>query len=126
MSKVIARKLRKNLTGAEKVLWQHLRLKQLHNFKFRRQCPIGQYIVDFACFDRKLIIELDGGQHSDQVNYDQERTQWFESQGFQVMRFWNNQVLKETGAVLEKIYNALTPTLILPHKGEGKRLADSQ
>ena len=122
MNKVIARKLRKNLTEAEKVLWQRLRLRQLHGYKFRRQCAIGHYVADFACFERKLIIEIDGGQHSDQVSHDSERTKWFESQGFRVMRFWNNQMLKETDAVIEVISNALPPHLNPPPQGGRKIL----
>ena len=118
MSKTVSRQLRKNMTNAEKVLWQKLRLKQLNGYKFRRQCPIGSYIVDFVCFDKKLIIELDGSQHADQVVYDLKRTQWLESQGFEVLRFWNNQVLNEIESVMNLILNVLTPTLVLPVKGE--------
>ena len=75
--------------------------------KFRRQEPIGQYIVDFVSYRRRLIIELDGGHHSEQVDYDSERTRWLESRGFRVMRFWNDDVLKETEGVLEVILSAL-------------------
>ena len=120
MSKTVSRQLRKNMTNAEKVLWQKLRLKQLNGYKFRRQCPIGSYIVDFVCFDKKLIIELDGSQHADQVVYDLKRTQWLESQGFEVLRFWNNQVLNEIESVMNLILNVLTPTLVLPRKRGGK------
>ena len=108
------------MTDAEKTLWQHLRFRQLDGYKFRRQCPIGSYIVDFVCFERKLIIELDGRQHAEQIVYDSKRTAWFQSEGFQVLRFWNNQVLSETDSVLNAIINVLTPTLILPHKGGGE------
>ena len=108
------------MTDAEKALWQHLRFRQLDSYKFRRQCPIGSYIVDFVCFERKLIIELDGSQHAEKISYDSKRTQWLESEGFQVLRFWNNQVLNEIESVLSKILNQLTPTSILPHKGGGE------
>ena len=75
--------------------------------KFRRQQPIGPYIVDFVCFEKRLIIEVDGGQHIQQVEDDNARTQWLRSQGFQVLRFWNNQVLKEIGGVQELILRKL-------------------
>jgi len=120
-----ARTLRKNQTDAEKLLWRHLRNRQANGWKFRRQHVIGQYIVDFACLERKLIIELDGGQHAGQVGYDKARTAFLESKGFRVMRFWNNTVLAETNAVLEAIYAALTELGLSqapypgppPHKG---------
>ena len=122
MTKFNARQLRKNMTDAEKILWRHLRLKQMESYKFRRQCPIGSYIVDFVCFKRKLIIELDGSQHLDQIIYDEKRTKWFEGEGFRILRFWNSQVLNNTESVLNTILNSLTPTLVLPHKGGGERV----
>lgn len=70
----LARQLRKNTTAAEKQLWQQLRAKQLHGFKFKRQQPIGNYIVDFVCFEKRLVIELDGGQHMEQADGDALRT----------------------------------------------------
>ncbi|MCX6338482.1 MAG: DUF559 domain-containing protein [Candidatus Aureabacteria bacterium] len=76
-----ARRLRKNLTDAERALWRHLRLRQMAGFKFRRQQPTGYYIVDFVSFDKRLIIELDGGQHAKRVTYDAHRTEWFKSKG---------------------------------------------
>ncbi len=102
-----AKHLRKNATDAERLLWYHLRRYQINGHKFRRQQPLGTYIVDFACFEKKLIIELDGGQHSQQADYDTTRTEWLESQGFRVLRFWNNQVMKETDAVKSVILEAL-------------------
>ena len=87
-----ARILRKNSTDAERKLWQHLRRYQINGYKFRRQHPIGPYVVDFVCFEKRLIIEVDGGQHAQQVEDDNARTEWLQSQGFQVLRFWNNQV----------------------------------
>jgi very-short-patch-repair endonuclease len=107
MNKNRSRELRKNMTEAEQTLWRHLRLRQVDGYKFRRQQPIGKYIVDFVSFKKKLIIEVDGGHHSDQVLYDLERSAWLEGQGFRVLRFWDNQVLKETDAVKEMIMEAL-------------------
>ena len=110
-----ARELRRNPTAAELALWKHLRLRQLGGHRFRRQAPIGPYIVDFVCFERELVIELDGGQHSESVTYDSARSDWLESQGFRVLRFWNDQVLKETEAVKEVIVVALEYRVDTPH-----------
>ena len=107
MNRVKARQLRKNMTEAERTLWKYLRLRQFDGHKFRRQQPVGKYIVDFVCLERRLIIEVDGGHHSEQVVYDLERNAWLEEQGFRGLRFWNNQVLKETEAVKEIIMGAL-------------------
>jgi very-short-patch-repair endonuclease len=92
-----SRFLRKNLTVAEKVLWAILRKKQLASFRFRRQVPMGPYILDFVCHSVKVIIEADGGQHNQELQrvYDQKRTQWLEQQGYQVLRFWNNEILSK-------------------------------
>jgi len=89
------------------MLWRHLRLRQLGGCKFRRQQPIGKYIVDFVCFEKRLIVEVDGGQHSENINYDLERDAWLEKQGFSVLRFWDNQILKEMEAVGEVIMGTL-------------------
>ena len=102
-----ARQLRKNLTDAERVLWNILRSRQVSGYKFRRQAPIGPYIVDFVCFENRLIVEVDGGQHLERANYDDRRTAWLESAGFKVIRFWNNQVLAETETVREAIFIAV-------------------
>jgi very-short-patch-repair endonuclease len=121
MNQVQARQLRKNPTEAERVLWRHLRLRQLEGWKFRRQQPIGRYIVDFVCFENRLAIELDGGQHSEQVTYDAERSAWLRGQGFRVLRFWNHEVLQDIEAVKSVIQEAVTPpSFILPHKGGGE------
>ena len=104
-----ARKLRKESTEAEKLLWKHLRTKQLNGLKFRRQEQIGRYIADFVCFERSLIIEADGGQHAVEKEKDDERTAWLNSQGFTVLRFWNNEILSNPEGVLEVIYNACAP-----------------
>ena len=110
-----ARQLRKNPTEAEQALWKHLRLCQLGACKFRRQQPIGWYIVDFVNFEKRVIIELDGGQHSQQVNYDSQRTAWLNAQGYQVLRFWNNQVMKEVEAVKAAILQVLEDGGNTPH-----------
>ena len=115
------------MTDAERALWRHLRLRQLGGCKFRRQQLIGQYIVDFVCFEKGLIIEVDGGQHTEQISYDLKRSQWLEKQGYRLLRFWDNEVLKNTEAVVEAIMKTLEgkgnpPTSILPHKGGGDEL----
>ena len=85
-----SRSLRKNMTIAEKKLWAHLRNKQLENVRFRRQVILGHYIIDFLSFDPKIIIEVDGSQHADQVMYDKVRTEYLSSLGYKVLRYWNN------------------------------------
>ncbi len=103
-----ARRLRKSQTDAERYLWYQLRDRRFVHFKFRRQHQIGFYIVDFICLHRRIIIELDGGQHTEQKKYDDERTAFLISQKFKVLRFWNHEVFLNTEAVLTKIYEALT------------------
>jgi len=98
-----ARTLRAHLTEAERLLWQHLRGRQIENCKFRRQHPVGRYITDFACLSRQLLIELDGGQHAESAGYDRRRDAYLQQQGFRVIRYWNHQVLRETDEVLEDI-----------------------
>jgi very-short-patch-repair endonuclease len=104
-----ARDLRQKFTDAEKALWMKLRNRQLEAVKFRRQQPIGSYIVDFVSFERKLIIEIDGGQHNEEMTKerDEERTMRLEERGYRVMRFWNNEVLTNAEGVLERIREAL-------------------
>ena len=102
-----ARRFRKQSTAAEGALWRLLRNRQLAGHKFRRQVPIGRFIVDFLCLERMLVIEIDGGKHQLRAQEDHERTLWLESQGYKVVRFWNNQVLAETEAVQEAILAAL-------------------
>ena len=101
-----AKELKKNATDAEQALGRRLRAHQLTGHKFRRQQPIGQYIVDFVCFDKRVIVEVDGGQHSERVVYDDQRSAWPESQGFRVLRFWNHEVLQNLEAVTEVILRA--------------------
>jgi very-short-patch-repair endonuclease len=103
-----ARALRKNPTEAERALWKHLRMRQLEGHKFRRQQLLGAYIVDLVCLERKLIIEVDGGQHGEQVVSDAERTAWLEARGFRVLRFWNHDVLRNIEVVKEVIRGALS------------------
>jgi very-short-patch-repair endonuclease len=98
-----ARALRKNQTDVELLLWQQLRNRRLCGYKFRRQFPITPYIADFACLELKLIIELDGGQHADQTNYDSQRSMFLEQRGFKIIRFWNNEVIGNIESVLEAI-----------------------
>lgn len=98
-----ARELRKNPTEAEQLLWQLLRKRQLFDCRFRRQHPFPPYIVDFYCPAKNLIIELDGGQHQDRQEYDRERSRFLNSLGKQVLRFWNHQVIEETGGVIDVI-----------------------
>jgi len=99
----VARNLRKKSTEAEKLLWRHLRGKRLEGLRFRRQQTIGGYIVDFVCFEKRVIIEVDGGQHATQKEKDTERDKWFTEQGFRVLRFWNNEVLRNISVVMELI-----------------------
>ena len=101
----LARGLRKRQTDAERALWNKLRSKQIEGVKFRRQQPIGPYIVDFVSLERKLIIEIDGGQHNERKvrEEDQEREEWLKEKGYQTLRFWNNDVLTNIEGVLERI-----------------------
>ena len=97
------RNLRKNQTDAEVTLWHLVRGKRFSGLKFRRQHPISPYIVDFICTEKKLIIEVDGGQHADAVEYDKKRTAFLESKGYTVIRFWNNEILTNIEGVYEVI-----------------------
>ncbi len=110
------------MTDAERRLWSRLRHEQL-GVKFRRQHPIGSYVLDFACLAPKLVIEVDGSQHFDQQSYDARRDAWLVSQGFQVLRFWANDVLAQIDAVVSRIVDSLAvchgpaPTPTLPQRG---------
>jgi len=99
-----ARQLRKQSTPFEHDFWKHVRAKRFSDYKFRRQQTIGPYIVDFVCQQAKLIVELDGSQHADQVDYDQRRDDWLKSQGYRVIRVWNYEWEKHKNAVLEQIW----------------------
>ncbi len=116
---VFAKRLRSNMTDAEKLLWYHLRGHRFLGTKFKRQQPLGDYIVDFVCFEAKLVIEVDGGQHLESES-DSQRDAWLQEQGFRILRFWNNEVLGETESVLGKILQYLTPSpQPLSHQGRG-------
>jgi very-short-patch-repair endonuclease len=99
----LARKLRQSATPAEQKLWYLLRNKQLVNLKFRRQTPIGRYIVDFVCFEKKIIVEADGSQHANSKS-DLTRDKFLRQEGFIVLRFWNTEILKNPNGIMEMIY----------------------
>ena len=106
------------MTEAEKRLWKWIRDQQMDGHKFRRQAPIGGYIVDFVCFPAGLVIELDGGQHAEQAERDADRTKWLECEGFRVLRFWNNEIFENIDGVLEMIRSALARSeKVHPHPG---------
>lgn len=98
--------LRKESTPAERKLWAVIRNDQL-GVNFRRQHAIGNYIPDFVCIEKKLILELDGSQHLEQVEHDNQRTKYFESLGYRVIRFWNNAIMKDMNGVITSILHAL-------------------
>lgn len=121
-----AQELRKNLTEVEKKVWFSLNREQLGH-KFRRQHPVPPYIADFACVEKKIIVELDGGQHDEQREYDERRTEFLKSQGWRVLRFWNNEVFENIEGVLQAISDSLTalPPHPPPIGGEGHSLYPS-
>ncbi|MBI3898163.1 MAG: endonuclease domain-containing protein [Gammaproteobacteria bacterium] len=104
-----AKKLRCDQTDAEQRLWYHLRAHRFLGLKFKRQKPIGGYIVDFVCHEHQLIIEVDGGQHQENAESDRRRDASLHLQGYRVLRFWNHDVLQRTEAVLEAIHLAVQP-----------------
>jgi len=116
-----ARNLRKNPTDAERLLWQKLRFWQMNGCKFRRQQPLGHYIVDFVCLEKRLIIEIDGGQHAENATYDSHRDTWLREQGFVLLRFWNNDVLKNIEGVMSVIIEKLQSTPYLDPSPQGGR-----
>jgi len=101
-----ARELRQPQTRAETILWRQLRDKRLKGLKFRRQHPIGPFVVDFCCLEHQLVVEIDGDTHATQIEYDEERTEWLETQGYRVIRFTNQEVYCQLPAVLEAIWAA--------------------
>jgi len=113
LQSIRARHLRTLQTDAEQALWERLRNWQLADSKFRRQHVVGRYIVDFVCLEKKLVVEIDGSQHIDQQLYDQQRTRYLVSKGFKVIRFWNDEVLKQLDNVVEVIHSRLID--INPH-----------
>jgi adenine-specific DNA-methyltransferase len=102
-----AQRMRFAPTDAEAALWHNLRAGRLADHKFKRQQPIGNYIVDFVCFQRKLVVEVDGGQHVEAKPHDDLRTAWLETQGFRMIRFWNDDVLLRMERVLDEIIRVL-------------------
>lgn len=102
-----ARRLRRNMTPQERLLWTRLRDRQLAGHKFRKQQPIGSYIADFVCQQKKLIVEADGSQHCDS-GHDVTRDQWLKKQGYSVLRYWNNEINENLEGVLENILEALS------------------
>ena len=108
--KQIARTLRKGQTDTERLLWYRLRNRQLEGFKFRRQYPVGPFIVDFVCLEQRLVVEADGGQHAQAAQADKERQQYLEARGYRFLRFWNNEVLGNIEGVLSVIMAELRGT----------------
>ncbi|EEF15780.1 hypothetical protein AM202_0464 [Actinobacillus minor 202] len=102
-----AKRLRSDMTEAEWALWYHLRAKRFCGIKFYRQKIVGHYIADFLSLNPKLIIELDGSQHAEQIEYDRIRTTYLEEQAFTVIRFWNDEVLRDINMVLDVIFDAI-------------------
>ncbi|QTR55184.1 endonuclease domain-containing protein [Thiothrix unzii] len=120
----LARNLRRNMTVPEQQLWNALRKRQLDGYRFRRQTPVGRYIADFVCLEARLVIELDGNHHHEQKGYDRERDHWMQQQHFQVLRFWNHEILNHQETVLQQIRHVLhqQPQHLLPPSplaGEG-------
>ena len=100
-----SRQLRKNMTPQERKLWDIIKNRQFFGYRFRRQFPLSQYIVDFICREKKIIIEIDGGQHNEikNIQYDNKRTEYLISEGYKVLRFWNNDIDKNIVGVYEKL-----------------------
>ena len=120
-----SRELRKNMTFQERKLWNIIKNRQFFNYRFRRQFPIGSYIVDFICREKKIIIEIDGGQHNEQINieYDNKRTKYLKSEGYNVIRFWNNEIDNNIEGVYERLKHVFGIDNITPSQpsptGEG-------
>ena len=106
MKRAFAKGLRSQMTDAEQRLWYRLRAHRFLDLKFKRQAPIGPYVVDFVCLEYRLIVEVDGGQHAENLS-DRRRDAWLTREGYRVLRFWNNDVLKRTDAVLGEIARAV-------------------
>ena len=125
MTDPFVKHLRQNMTPAECKLWHYLRRKNIEGLRFRRQYPLGPCIVDFVCLPARLIVEVDGGQHSWMERQDAKRTARLESQGFRVFRFWNNEISESLEHVIESIQLELrrTPPLPPSRKGRGKKTA---
>jgi very-short-patch-repair endonuclease len=102
-----ARRMRHEPTDAERKFWFAVRGRKFDGYKFKRQYAVGPYIADFVCLEKRLIVELDGGQHTQQADYDAERTAYLQARGFHVLRVWNDDFLRTPGAILEGIWRAL-------------------
>jgi very-short-patch-repair endonuclease len=109
-----AKQLRRHQTDAERILWFRLRGRRLAGWKFKRQVPIDRFIVDFVCADAMLIVELDGSQHAVRTHQDEERRRTLESMGYLVLRFWNNDVMRNIEGVLEEILSSLNQQPLEP------------
>ena len=116
MAEPLARRLRKEMTDAERKLWPHLKTLNIPHTHFRRQVPIGGYVADFACHAARLIIELDGGQHGEDKNIkrDSARTAFLESRGYKVLRFWNTDVFDSIDTVIDIIHNEVQKRMASP------------
>ena len=110
-----AKALRSDQTEAEQRLWYHLRAHRFMGMKFKREKPVGHYIVDFVCHESSLIAEVDGGQHQEHAGYDQRRDDWLREQGYTVLRFWNNDVMRQTEVVLDAIRVATQLSTLSPN-----------
>ena len=112
MPNVRASQLRKSMSDAERKLWSALRQRQINGLRFRRQHPLGPYIVDFVCLERRLVVEVDGGQHgeADQIAHDMRRTRWLENEGYRVVRAWTTEVFENLNGVVESIRAELQRT----------------
>jgi very-short-patch-repair endonuclease len=119
-----ARQLRRNQTDAERKLWARLRARQLSGFKFRRQYPIGPFITDFCCFEQRLVVELDGGQHAEQRMADRRRSDVLGRYGYRVLRFWDNEVMQNIDEVLQRIVEVLNlePSPFPSPRGRGSEV----
>ena len=123
-----ARQLGRSMTAAERRLWRRLRARGMSSVEFRRQHPVGPYVVDFCCPERMVVVEIDGGHHATQAEEDRTRTEFLAGNGFRVLRFWNNEVMGNIAGVLHRISEAaagpLTPSrlpLTLPSPPVGER-----
>jgi very-short-patch-repair endonuclease len=120
----LARRLRRDSTSAELRLWNRLRARSIDNHKFVLQQPVGRYVVDFICSEKRLVIEFDGGQHADSVR-DRVRDQWFREHNYRILRFWNNDIISNMDGVLETIATALyanAPPHPVPASGGNRSL----
>ena len=121
--RVFARAMRHMPMDAERKFWWQVRDRRLSGFKFKRQIPIGKYIVDFVCVEKRLVVELDGGQHALQEDYDRIRDKFLEARGYRVLRFWNDEVLTNMDGVIEGVLMALQQPphpAPLPQRGRGE------